>query len=152
MALPPSPAPAQPWGTEPEPEPKAQSKGGAALLTPCSGTGGWGRVTEQPQLPEQGQGGSQGAPLAMGQGRGNPQGPTRLPGELSQNLPQATGGQAESWVTVSCWQIFLLIKGEKKKRKEKKPQRSTRKETLLARKPEVWVRYRNCYCVTATGL
>lgn len=60
---------------------------------------------------------------------GTPQGFTsfrqnRLPGELSQNLPQGTGRQGERWATVSCWQIFLLIKKKKPKNKAK-PQRST---------------------------
>lgn len=140
---------------------KHQAKIGTRCSRPAPGRGGWCRVTEQPQLPEQGQEGSPQCSPGHDHGtvqREPPQGFTsfrenRLPGELSQNLPQGTGRQGERWVTVSCWQTFLLIKKKNQKTKQS-PKEAQRKETLLATKPEVWVRYRNCvcYCVTATGL
>lgn len=80
---------------------------------------------------------------------GTPQGFTsfrqnRLPGELSQNLPQGMGRQGERWVTVSCWQIFLLIKKKNPKNQSKAPKKHNRRKLF-------WQRNRRFGYVTETA-
>lgn len=69
---------------------KHKAQVGKLCSHPALGRRGWGRVTEQPQLPEQGQEGSPRCPQGFTSFRQN-----RLPEEPSHNLPQGMGRQGE---------------------------------------------------------
>lgn len=108
---------------------KHKAKMGTCCSRPALGRGGWGRVTEQSQLPEQGQeGSSRCSPVQREHHRVLPA--LERTGYLENwatIFPWAQGRQGERWVTVPCWQVFLLIKGEGKKEKKAPKKRNGRK-------------------------